>query len=147
MNGVELTRLVEVLTDISLILERLGIPGLVLLALAGPALVLCAVLVIEFHRSRKVQDIAETARADSRGMLETYRAESRALLETYRTDTQQILRELGAGLDQTDQYYRDNVELVKQYEKVSKNLQDVVVGNTSAITRLITMLEERRKGT
>lgn len=134
MNPAEVAKAVDALTEIANVLDRLGIPGLVFLVLSGPALVLVAILAIEYHRSRKAQD-----------MVETMRTETRAMLETYRADTQNILRELGANQDQTDQYYRDNVVLVQQYERVAKGLQDVVVGNTRAMERLITMLEERRK--
>ena len=133
MTSAEIATTLEALSGIAQVLERLGIPGLVGLALSGPALVLIAVLVIEFCRSRKMHELVESMRA-----------ESKKTLEAYRTDTQSILRELGANQSQTDRYYRDNVELVKGYELVAVNLQDVVVSNTRAMERLITILEERR---
>lgn len=134
MNTVDLNRLVEALTEIATLLDKLGVPGLVALALLGPALVLGIFIAAEYHRGRRMQD-----------MIDRHVAESRVLLETYRADTQQVLRELGAGLDQTEQFYRDNVELVRQYERIAKGLQDVVVSNTRAMERLITMLESRQK--
>lgn len=130
MNNVDVGRLLDALTEIATLCERLGLSGLVSLALAGPALVLCAIMLVEYHRGRKVQEMVETARAECRSMLETYRA-----------DTQQVLRELGAGINQTERFYRDNVELVKQYERIAKGLQDVVVSNTRATERLVTMIE------
>lgn len=137
MTPAEIATTLEALTGIAQILERLGISGLIALALSGPVLVLIAVLVIEYHRSRKTQELMTLS-------VESMRAENRATLETYRADTQNLLRELGANQRQTDTYYRDNVELVRGYELVASNLQDVVVSNTRAMERLITILEERR---
>ena len=134
MNPADIASTIEALTGIAHVLEKLGMSGLITLALSGPALVLVAILIIEYHRNRQSQN-----------MVEMMRAETRAMLETYRADTQSILRELGANQDQTDQYYRDNVVLVQQYERMAKGLQDVVVSNTRAVERLITMVEERRK--
>ena len=137
MTPAEIATTLEALTGIAQILERLGISGLIALALSGPVLVLIAVLIIEYHRSRKTQELMTMS-------VESMRSENRATLETYRADTQYLLRELGANQRQTDTYYRDNVELVRGYELVASNLQDVVVSNTRAMERLITILEERR---
>lgn len=137
MSPAEIATTLEALTGIAQILERLGISGLIALALSGPVLVLIAVLIIEYHRSRKTQELMTMS-------VESMRSENRATLETYRADTQNLLRELGANQRQTDTYYRDNVELVRGYELVASNLQDVVVSNTRAMERLITILEERR---
>ena len=137
MTPAEIATTLEALTGIAQILERLGISGLIALALSGPVLVLIAVLIIEYHRSRKTQELMTMS-------VESMRSENRATLETYRADTQNLLRELGANQRQTDTYYRDNVELVRGYELVASNLQDVVVSNTRAMERLITILEERR---
>lgn len=134
MTGPETARLLEAVTAIAEILERVGVPGLVGLILLGPGLVLCAIIMVEYHRSRRIQELVETARA-----------EGRAVLEIYRADTRQVLRELGEGIQQNMRFYRDNVELVKQYDFLAKNLQDVVVSNTRATERLIVMLEERSK--
>lgn len=134
MNNMDMAKLVDSLSAIASLFERIGLPGLVVLLLLGPAMVLCAVLLVEYHRSHRVQEIVEAARSEGRSMMEIYRA-----------DTQRILRELGTGIEQNVRFYRDNVDLVKQYDFLAKNLQDVVVSNTRATERLIVMLEERRK--
>lgn len=133
MNGVDMAQLVDALTKIASVLNSLGVPGLVALAFAGPAAVLCVILAIDYHRSRKTQEL-----------LEMFRAETRSLLEIYRGDSSSLVRELGNYQRETAQYYRDNVELVKQYERVAANLQDVVVMNTRTMERLVTMLENRK---
>jgi hypothetical protein len=133
MKTIDLDRLVQSLAQIAELLERIGLPGLVVLALAGPALVLCAIILVEYQRGRRTQETVENIRV-----------EGRLLLETYRADSQSILRELGESIRDNEQYYRNGMELVKQYDFLAKNLQDVVVSNTRATERLIVMLEERR---
>jgi len=134
MNSLETTRLADALAAIAGMLEQMGLPGLVALLLMGPGLVLCALIMVEYHRGRRTQESMEAARA-----------EARAVLEIYRADTRRILHDLGEGIQQNVRFYRDNVELVKQYDLLAKNLQDVVVSNTRATERLIVMLEERSK--
>lgn len=134
MSTFETTRLVEALTALAGMLEQIGLPGLVALLLLGPGLVLCTIMMVEYHRGRRIHELMEAARSEARGVLEIYRA-----------DTRQILHELGEGIQQNVRFYRDNVELVRQYDFLAKNLQDVVVSNTRATERLIVMLEERSK--
>lgn len=134
MNAVEIAQTLEVLGAFAKIVDGLGIPGIVILMLAGPLLMLCALYILEYRRNKSTNEVIAGIRADFQSALEIYRA-----------DTQKISRELGSNQSRTDRYYRDNVELVKQYEMIAKGLQDVVVSNTAAITRLNTMLEDRRK--
>jgi len=54
------------------------------------------------------------------------------LLRTYREDTMAMKR-----------MYENNVSLVKHYEKLATGLQDLVVMNTTAITRLVDKMECR----
>lgn len=141
MNSVQLTQLADALTEIAAVLERLGIPGLVALALAGPAVVLCAVLAIEYLRGKRMQDMVELLRAEN----VLAREQASWLMEKYREDMAHTIRDLGANQGQTDQYYRDNVELVKGFNRMAGRYQDIVVSNTRATERLITILETRGK--
>ncbi|HEU6436125.1 MAG TPA: hypothetical protein VE028_01580 [Nitratidesulfovibrio sp.] len=141
MNPVELAQLVEALTAIASVLERLGIPGLVALALMGPAAVVIAILVLEHIRRRNADRMLEQYRADMTAAMERTRTEASVLMESYRADTQAILRELGGNQEETTRYYRDNVELVKAYRAVSENLQDVVVNNTRIMERVLALME------
>lgn len=134
MNPSDLAQTLEALTAFAKVIDALGIPGIVGLVVSGPLLMLCSLYLIEYRRS---QGAAK--------MVDDIRTETRTLLESYRIDTQNILRQLGENQKKTDQYYRDNVELVKGYNLIARNQQDVIIGNTRAIERLITMLEERRK--
>lgn len=143
MNPAELTQALEVLTGIVHILDRLGISGLILLALSGPAIVILAVLGIEYHRSIRQRDENAGLLAAMREENARSRDSAAAQLEAYRSDTRHLVHELGANQAATDQYYKDNVELVRGYKLVAEGLQDVVVGNTRALERLIVMLEGR----
>jgi len=134
MNPADLTQTLEALTAFAKVIDALGIPGIVALVVSGPLLMLCSLYLVEFRRNQGMTT-----------MVDDIRTETRTLLDSYRADTQNVLRQLGENQKKTDQYYRDNVELVKGYGMISRNQQDVIIGNTRAIERLITMIEERRK--
>lgn len=130
MTGVDMAQMAESLAKIAYILNSLGVPGLVALAFAGPASVLCVILAIDYHRSRKVQDV-----------MEAMRSEMRAVLESYRGDTQQLVREFTAGIARTEKLYRDNVELMKQCSRMAEGYQDVIISNTRAVEQLVTYIK------
>lgn len=134
MNPADVTEMLDILSSFAKILDGLGIPGIVVLMLAGPLVMLCALYINEYRRNQSTTRMVDGIREDFN-----------TGLEIYRTDTRAITKELGENQDRTDHYYRDSVELVKRYERISRDLQDVVVSNTRAMERLITMLEERRK--
>ena len=67
------------------------------------------------------------------------------LLEAYRGDTQNILREVGDKHEEVAQFYRKNVELVKNYERMTDALQTLVVNNTRAMEHLTTIIETRHQ--
>ncbi|MCC8194341.1 MAG: hypothetical protein LIP28_06825 [Deltaproteobacteria bacterium] len=143
MSGLEVTQVLEIMAGVVQVLDRLGVGGLILLVLSGPALVVLAVLFIEYHRSVKQRGENATMLAAMREENARSRDGAAAQLEAYRADTQQLVRDLGANQRATDQYYKDNVELAKNYRRLAEVLQDVVVGNTRALERLIVMLEGR----
>ena len=132
-SGIELGQMVEALTQIAGILQQLGVPGLVALAFSGPAILIMAMLGLDYMRQRAFS-IA----------IEQIRSEMRANIEIYRTDAQTFMKELGDNQANTDQYYRDNVELVKKYESMAENLFTAIVANTRVSEKLVTILEERR---
>lgn len=155
MNPADLTTLVQAVATIAGVLQQLGVPGLVALVLAAPAAVLITVLVLNHLQDRKTAAMLEVYRQDMAKMTETARAEALTQLEVYRADTQSILRSLGKEHSETAQYYKDNVELVKSYERVAKDLSDLVAGNVRLLERLTNqisnnmycpMVRERARG-
>lgn len=134
MNPNDIQTLLSAVQTIAAILSSLGVPGLLALALSGPALVIIAVLVmthISITRMEKSQQI--------------FRDDMRQTLEAYRTDTQNIVREIGNEHAEAVRFYNDNVELVKDYERIADALQTIIVNNTRATERLITIIEARKQ--
>ena len=99
----------------------LGLPGIVLLAAAIPALVIIVAFVMNYKHAKRMENI----------------------VETYRHDTQQILDDMGAKHAEVAEFYRKNVSLVKAYERMNDNLQTLVVNNTRAVERLTAIIEHR----
>lgn len=134
MTPNDIQTLLGAVQTIAAILSSLGVPGLLALALSGPALVIIAVLVmthISITRMEKSQQM--------------FRDDMRQTLEAYRTDTQNIVREIGKEHAEAVAFYNDNVELVRGYERISDALQTIIVNNTRATERLITIIEARKQ--
>lgn len=110
--------------------DRLGVPGMLGLILAGPAAVLVALLLLDFMRMRHVRKESDE-----------HRKEMLALVEQHRADMNTVLRDLGEKHAEVSQFYRDNVELVKAYNKLSSNFQDIVVNNTRAVEHLASLAQ------
>lgn len=102
-------------------LIALGLPGIVLMLAAIPALVVALAFVMNYRHAKKME----------------------AILETYRQDTQRILDEMGAKHAEVAEFYRKNVSLVKNYERMTDLLQTLVVNNTRAMEHLSTIIEHR----
>ena len=54
-------------------------------------------------------------------------------------------REMNKKHDEVAEYYRKNVTLVKNYERMTDALQTLVVNNTRAVEHLSTIVETRSK--
>ena len=110
--------------------DRLGVPGVIGLLLAGPAAVLVALLMLDFMRMRHMRNESEE-----------HRKEMLALVEQHRADMNTVLRDLGEKHAEVVQFYKDNVELVKDYNKLADNFQDIVVNNTRAVEHLASLAQ------
>lgn len=102
-------------------LIALGLPGIVLMLAAIPALVVALAFVMNYRHTKKME----------------------AILEAYRQDTQRVLDEMGAKHAEVAEFYRKNVSLVKNYERMTDLLQTLVVNNTRAMEHLSTIIEHR----
>lgn len=96
------------------VIKALGPWGLLLFVLTTNLAVPLAVLVMWFVNARR-QD---------------------ALIERYRDDMLRSLNEHGEALETMSRYYRDNVDLVRSWERIANGLQDVVLLNTQAMQRM-----------
>ena len=66
------------------------------------------------------------------------------LMANYREDMQTILKKYGDDMIEVRGMYRSNVKLVEAYERIAKDLQDVVILNTTAMTRLVDRIKSRK---
>ena len=137
----QLPQMVESLTTVATVLERLGVPGLLALMIAGPAAVIVALIFINHTNTKTLTAMHEQARRDMQDMSSKARAESATILAAYREDTLKIVRELGENQRETAQYYKDNVELVKMCQRTADDLSDIIVSNTAAWQRVVANMD------
>jgi len=130
MNPADLDTIVQSVQSIATVVSQLGLPGLLGLILAGPALVVMAMLY--FEHLRNVRQGKER---------EAYQAMIERALESYRTDSMNMLGEVSKKHAEIVGFYTDNVSLVKETKRMADSMQTIVVNNTRALERLITIIE------
>ena len=111
-------------------LFALGLPGIILMLAAIPALVIAVVFILDYRHGKRTEML-----------LEAYRNDTQELLRSMGEKHEAILREMSEKHEETAEFYRKNVTLVKNYEKMNDALQALVVNNTRATERLTTMIE------
>lgn len=137
----QLPQLVESLSTVAAVLERLGIPGLLLLVVSGPAAVILALMLFNHANAKSLTQMHEQARRDMQDIVTQMRMEMNSIIEAYRADTQHALSELGENQRTTAQFYKDNVELVKGYKRMADDFSDLIVSNTAALHRIAGLVE------
>ena len=115
-------------------LFALGLPGIILMLAAIPALVIAVVFILD-HRHGKRTEM----------LLEAYRKDTQEVLRAVSEKHEAILRERSEKHDETAEFYRKNVTLVKNYEKMNDILQTLVVNNTRVMERLTVVIETRNR--
>ena len=115
-------------------LFALGLPGIILMLAAIPALVIVVVFVLDHRHGKRIGMVLEAYREDTQESL-------RVISEKFDVS----LREMNMKHDEVAEYYRKNVTLVKNYEKMTDALQTLVVNNTRAAEHLSTIVETRSK--
>lgn len=106
-------------------LVALGIPGLIALMIALPALSIVVAFLAAFmlnHRHAK---------------------QMREVMELYREDTRKTVEDVAAKHAEVVIFYRNNASLVKNYEKALEINQQLIVNNTRAMEHLSTIIESR----
>lgn len=141
MDAATMTQIVTALTVIAKIVDSLGAGGIIALALAGPVIVVLAVMVLSWLNSEKLAKIIESYRNDADQRFETYRATSDQRFEEYRGDMNKVLTRYGEALMRTTDYYENNVDLVKGYERMAKDFAGVVSLNAATMQRLVDRIE------
>lgn len=133
MNPNEITAILTALEPVLGTLASVGLPGLFAIVLSGPALLITVVLIQSHTSTRRM----ERAQEHFQGMM-------LEMVETYRKDTQSMLGEVAEKHAEVVNFYHKNVELVKNYERMTDFMQTLVVNNTRALERLTTIIESRK---
>ena len=115
-------------------LFSLGVPGILLVLASIPALVVVVVFALDYKHGRRVAQVLEAYREDTQESL-------RVMTEKFEAS----LREMNRNHEEVAEYYRRNVSLVKNYERLTDALQTLVVNKTRAVEHLSTIVETRSK--
>lgn len=115
-------------------LFSLGVPGILLVLASIPALVVVVVFALDYKHGRRVAQVLEAYREDTQESL-------RVMTEKFEAS----LQEMNRNHEEVAEYYRRNVSLVKNYERLTDALQTLVVNNTRAVEHLSTIVETRSK--
>ncbi len=121
MGATELSAAISAAEPLIKSLIALGLPGIILVLAAIPTLAIVAVFIMNNRQAQRME----------------------RMLETYRKDTQRILDDMGEKHAEVSEFYRKNVSLVKNYERMNDTLQTLVVNNTRAVEHLSTIIETR----
>ena len=132
--GTEVNAVISTALPLIESLFALGLPGIILMLAAIPALVIAVVFILD-HRHGKRTEM----------LLEAYRQDTQNVLHAVSEKHEAILRDMSEKHEETAEFYRKNVTLVKNYEKMNDILQTLVVNNTRVMERLTVVIETRSK--
>lgn len=132
--GTEVNAVISTALPLIESLFALGLPGIILMLAAIPALVIAVVFILDHRHGKRTEMLLEAYRQDTQNVL-------RAVSEKHEA----ILRDMSEKHEETAEFYRKNVTLVKNYEKMNDILQTLVVNNTRVMERLTVVIETRSK--
>lgn len=113
-------------------LFALGVPGILLFLASIPAMAVALVFILDYRHGKRIERV-----------LAAYRKDTQEGLRTVSEKHEAILREMSEKHEETAEFYRKNVTLVKNYERMNDTLQTLVVNNTRAMEHLSTIIEAR----
>ena len=105
-----------------------------LFALGVPGILILLVFILDYRHGKRIERV-----------LAAYRQDTQEALQTISEKHEAILREMSAKHEETAEFYRKNVTLVKNYERMNDTLQTLVVNNTRAVEHLSTIIETRNR--
>lgn len=126
----EVAAMITVLRNLLIFLEEIGLPGLLIILIVMPVIVLFLILFMNHlanMRAEKVQ--AENRKANSE------------MLEAYRKDTQEILRQI---VNKNEELISSNEKLIirlKDCEEVRNIMHTMIVNNTTAMEQLTQIIK------
>lgn len=141
MDAASAKELAAALAVLCTLIEKLGPGGLLGLFVGGPSVMAVFIFTQSAWSARRQHNLFEDFRRTMTDMWERHREESARLQEEHRKETASIVKELGAGVSKTTRYYEDNVELVKDFDKLSHNFQDLVATNIRSLEKVASGIE------
>lgn len=129
------------------IVKTLGAPGLILICLGGPSLVMA--FMYKDHRRYEAERL-EVVKAD--GVRMTQAAEERARVEARHQDEMSrlerqlmsIINEQNRRFEVVVKNYENNVLLVEHYQKLANDLAGIIHLNTQMMTKLIERIDNNQ---
>lgn len=112
--------------------EKMGIPGLLMLIMIGPAMIIIALVALDYMRQRHAQQDTEERRKEA----EAYRAQLQKMQSQHQSDMQRFMLDMNAKHAEVTQFYKDNVELVKTTQRLATDMRDIITNNTRAMEHL-----------
>lgn len=129
--------IIGALETLAAFFEKMGIPGLLMLVMLGPAMIIVALFALDYIRQRHAKQDTEERRKE----LEEYRNQLRELQEQHRSEMSVILNDLGRKHAEVAQFYKDNVELVKTTQRLATDMRDIITNNTRALEHLTSVAQ------
>lgn len=141
MDPATLSQIVTALTIIAKIVSALGPGGIALLFLAGPVVVVIAVLLLSHFNNRRLSTVVDAYRQDADARFREYRSDSDSRFEAFRNLMDRTVREHGEAFTEVSQFYRDNVELVRVTQRMASEHIDIISLNTRIQQKLVDKIE------
>lgn len=129
------------------IVETLGAPGIILICLGGPSLVMAFMYsdhrryererleVVKADGARQAQAVEERARADARHQEEMARLERQWMA---------IINQQDKRFEEVVRNYENNVLLVENYQKLANDLAGIIHLCTQTMTKLVEKVENNQ---
>lgn len=144
MDPATMQQVVTALGIIAKIVQALGPAGITLLFLAGPVVVVIAVLLLSHFNNRRLSAVVDAYRADADRRFEEFRVNSDRRYEQTRGWMEATVAKYGEALEETRQFYKDNVELVKSWERMAEDFAEVISLNTRTQQKLVDRIEHNQ---
>ena len=117
--------------------EKMGVPGLLMLVMLGPAMIIIALFALDYMHQRHAKQDAEERRKEA----ETYRAQLQKMQNQHQSDLQKFMLDINTKHAEVSQFYKDNVELVKTTQRLATDMRDIITNNTRALEHLTSVAQ------
>jgi len=117
-------------------IEKLGAGGIIGLLIGGPLLFVLVFWGHAWSERRHNQKMSEDSRAALWTLFEKHREETTRMREEHRKETSDIIKKFDDALQKVTRYYESNVMLVQDYQKLTGELQTLIVTTIQTLGRV-----------